>query len=209
MKNPLPGPAYRIYTERLLLRCWDPADAPAVRQTLAYNREHLLTFMPWARDEPQTLEQKIELLRGFRARFDSGEDFVYGIFNPENTSILGGCGMHPRVGPGALEIGYWIDKDHINQGLATETSAALTKVGFEIHGVQRMEIHCDPLNHASAAVPKKLGYLYEGTLRQRHPWNDGTRHDIMIWSMLADEYLRSPAFMAKIQAEDAAGRRIL
>ncbi len=204
----IPGPAYRIFTERLLLRCWDPADAEALRQSLAYNRDHLLTFMPWAQDEPEELQVKIERLRNFRARFDRNEDFIYAIFDRENVHILGGCGLHRRSGPDALEIGYWIDKDHINQGMATETSAALVRVAFEIEHVQRVEIHCDPLNQASAAVPRKLGFQYEATLRQRQPSTSGTLRDSMIWTIFAEDYPYSPSASVEIHAEDAAGRTI-
>jgi RimJ/RimL family protein N-acetyltransferase len=209
MAEQIPGPAYRIYTERLLLRCWDPTDAAALRTSLGYNRDHLLTFMPWAKDEPVELLVMIDRLRNFRSRFDRSEDYVFGIFDSENRHVLGGSGLHRRVGPNALEIGYWIDKDHINQGLATETSAALVKVAFEIEHVQRVEIHCDPLNLASAAVPRKLGFQYEATLRQRQPSDSGTLRDTMIWSLFAENYPDSSSANVEIWAEDAAGRRIM
>jgi hypothetical protein len=41
--------------------------------------------MPWAAAEPKPLEEKAELLRVFRGRFDLGEDFVYGIFSGSGT----------------------------------------------------------------------------------------------------------------------------
>jgi RimJ/RimL family protein N-acetyltransferase len=209
MPEAIPGPAYRLHTERLLLRCWDPLDAEALRLALAVNREHLLSFMAWAQNEPEELQRKIERIRRWRASFDLGEEFVYGIFDRAGERILGGCGLHRRVGPDALEIGYWIDRDHINQGLATEAGAALVKAAFEIERVRRVEIHMDPLNLASAAVPRKLGFQFEAILRRRNPAPDGTLHDVMIWSLLAEEYPGSPAARAAIQAEDAAGRRIL
>jgi RimJ/RimL family protein N-acetyltransferase len=104
-----------------------------------------------------------------RGKFDLGNDFVYGIFNPDETQFLGGTGLHTRPGEGAREIGYWIHKAYINQGLATEVSAALTRVAFEIEHVSRVGIHCDPKNVLSASVPIKLGYIHrlcaEGTSR--------------------------------------------
>lgn len=209
MSETLPGPAYRILTERLLLRCWDPGDAEALRQTLARNRDHLLAFMPWALNEPEELQKKIERIRKWRASFDRSEDYVYGIFDRDGKRILGGCGLHRRVGPEALEIGYWIDQDHLNQGLATETSAALVRVAFEVEKVRRVEIHMDPLNLAGAAVPRKLGFQFEAVLRGRVPAPDGSLRDVMIWSLLAEEYPGSPAAQAVIRAEDCIGRRIL
>jgi RimJ/RimL family protein N-acetyltransferase len=112
------------------------------------------------------------------------------------------------VGKDAFEIGYWISATHINQGLATEISAALTRVAFEICGVDRVEIHCDPNNVRSAAVPRKLGYVHEATLRYRTVTSDGTPRDTMIWSIFADTYPGSPASQMPLKAFDALDREI-
>jgi RimJ/RimL family protein N-acetyltransferase len=209
MPNSIPGPAYRITTTRLVIRCWNPADAPLLKAAVDASLEHLRPWMPWAEQEPQALDQKIEGLRRFRGKFDLGQDFVYGIFNRQESQVLGGTGLHTRAGEGAREIGYWIHADWINRGLATEASAALTRVAFEIDHVDRVEIHCDPANVRSAAVPRKLSYTHEATLRQRLPLSDGAFRDAMIWTLLAGEYPASPAARAEIQALDALGRQIL
>ncbi len=47
---------------------------------------------------------------------DRGEDFVYGIFDKDETEVIGGTGMHPRVGPQAQEIGYWMAAKHAGKG---------------------------------------------------------------------------------------------
>ena len=43
-----PGPAYRIVTSRLVIRCWDPKDAPMLKNTMDLNVEHLKPWMNWA-----------------------------------------------------------------------------------------------------------------------------------------------------------------
>ena len=48
-----------------------------------------------------------------------------------------------------------------------------------------MEIHCDPANLASAAIPRKLGYTHEATLRRRTHSSDGKVEDSMIWTLFA------------------------
>lgn len=201
-------PAYRIETKRLVLRCWQPADASMLQEATAVNKEHLLAFMPWAADEPAPIEAKVDLIRKFRADFDRGEDYVYGIFNSDETRVLGGSGLHTRVGEEGLEIGYWIDKDFTGRGLATELSAALTKVAFELYFVQRMEIHCSTENVASAAVPRKLGYVHEAT-RRRLGFAHGGKSDSMIWTLFSDEYPNTPSASAEIKAFDIAGNKLL
>lgn len=202
------GPAYRIHTPRLILRCWHPADAPLLKAALDESLDHLRPWMPWTKEEPQKLQDKVEWLRRARGKFDLGRDFVYGIFSRDESQVLGSTGLHTRVGEGAREIGYWIHKDHVNQGLATEAAAALTKVAFEIDEVKRVEVHCDPRNVRSAAIPRKLGFVHEATLRQRAVDADGEPRDTMIWTLLADEYPTSPAASAEIEAFDATGGRL-
>ncbi len=203
-----PSPAYRIVTPQLVIRCYDPSDAIMLQTSVTESLEHLLPWMPWTANEPEPLEAKIERLRQFRARFDLGQDFIYGIFNPQGNHLIGGTGLHTRVGADALEIGYWIHKDFINHGYATETSAALTKVAFEINKVQRVEIRCATENVRSAAVPRKLGYTCDGKLRRRS-FASGQTVDQMVWSLFADEYANSPSAKVEIAAYDAAGRRML
>lgn len=209
MTTPILRPAYRIVTDRLVVRCWNPEDAPLLKAALDASIEHLRPFMAWAFNEPEEVEKKIERIRVQRAKFDRGEDFVFGVFSSDERRVIGGTGLHTRVGEGALEIGYWIHADEINRGYATEVSAALTRAGFEVWGVKRMEIHCDPRNLASASVPRKLGYTCEATLRQRYHYRGDEWTDMMIWSLFAEDYPSSPAARAKIEVFDAAGRRLI
>ena len=202
------NPAYRIETKRLVLRCWQPEDATRLQEATALNKEHLLAFMPWAVDEPTSVEAKVELLRRFRASFDRGEDYVYGVFNPTESRVLGGSGLHPRIGTDGFEIGYWIHKDFVGQGLATEVAGALTKVAFEVYFVQRMEIHCAVENLPSAAVPRKLGYVHEAT-RRRLGFAHGRASDSMIWTLFSDEYPTTPSASADLRAFDIIGNPLL
>jgi RimJ/RimL family protein N-acetyltransferase len=204
----MPGPAYRIVTPQLLIRCYNPTDASLLEASVSESLEHLLPWMPWAAVEPEHLDAKVERLRRMRANFDMGNEFVYGIFNPQATRLLGGTGLHTRAGSNALEIGYWIHKDFTNHGYATEASAALTKLAFEIHKIGRVEIHCSVENKASASVPRKLGFTCEATLRKRS-FAYGHASDQLVWSLFADEYPNTPCSKLEIAAYDAAERRIL
>jgi RimJ/RimL family protein N-acetyltransferase len=203
------GPAYRIETERLVIRCWEPEDAALLKSAIDASLDHLREWMPWANDEPESVEQKTARLRLFRGRFDLDQDYVYAIFSRDESIVLGGSGLHTRIGEDALEIGYWIRADHVNKGYATEASMALTKVAFEVNGVQRVEIHCSPKNLASASVPHKLGFAHEATLPRRGPAKNGVPVDSMIWALHADGYPESPGSSANLSAYGALGERLL
>ena len=44
----LKTPPYRIVTERLVLRCWEPRDAAALKEAVDASLDHLRPWMPWA-----------------------------------------------------------------------------------------------------------------------------------------------------------------
>jgi RimJ/RimL family protein N-acetyltransferase len=192
--------AFRIETQRLVLRCWDPADAGLMKDAIDTSLDHLRPWMPWAESEPSTIEQKRALLARFAEDFARGDDAVYGIFEPDERRVVGSTGLHPRLDGNAREIGYWIRADATGRGLAGESTAALTRVAFEVDGVEWMEIHCDPANVRSAAIPRRLGYqLADG--------RDGSGH--LVFRMLRGAYPRSPAANATAVAYDEAGARVL
>jgi RimJ/RimL family protein N-acetyltransferase len=200
-------PPYRIVTERLVLRSWEPRDAPLLKEAVDSSIDHLLPWMPWAVHEPQSLEDKVALLRQFRGKFDLGQDFTYGIFTPDEEQAVGGTGLHTRIGDDAFEIGYWIRASRAGEGLGTESTAALTRVAFELTDVDRIEIRCEPENERSRAIPRKLGYREEATLRRRlrHP----EPRDVVVYSLFRDDFGSSPAATAVVEAYDAVGTRVL
>ncbi len=200
---------YRIETDRLVLRCWEPEDAPLLKDAVDRSLEHLRPWMPWTPDEPEPLDTVYERLREFRARYDLDEDFVLGVFDADEGRVVGGSGLHRRLGEGALEIGYWIAADATGAGLATELSAVLTRVAFRSFGVDRVEIRVDPENVRSERVPEKLGFTREARLRRRLPVKQGSElRDVNVWSLFASELAGSPCEAHAYVAYDALGRQV-
>ena len=198
---------YRIeVVDGPVIRCWEPRDAALLKDAVDSSLEHLRAWMPWAHSEPQSLDEKVALLRVFRGNFDLGQDFVFGIFSADESEALGGTGLHTRVGDGAFEIGYWVRASHVGRGIATTVAAALTKVGIELGGADRIEIHVDPANETSCRIPRRLGYREEGVLRRRLPVADEQpRRDAVIFSLLAEELATSPAAAVQLRTFDARG----
>jgi RimJ/RimL family protein N-acetyltransferase len=203
-----PRAPYRIETERLVIRCYDPRDAPLLKDAIDSSLEHLRAWMDWASREPQTLEEKVELLNYFRSEFDAGESFVYGIFAADESELLAGAGLEPRIGPGGLEIGYWVRASATRQGIATELAGALTRVGIEVCGADRIEIRIDPNNLASLGVPRKLGFMEEATLRRRLPAPEGEPlRDVTIFTLFREDL--DPGLAPGLRAFDELGRQLI
>ncbi|HVX41930.1 MAG TPA: GNAT family N-acetyltransferase [Gemmatimonadaceae bacterium] len=146
------------------MRPWRRSDASALATALAESEAHLREFIPWVVDgrvPGQSLEDR---LAQHAADFATGAAWVYGLFANESGAILGQCGLYPRVGPGALELGYWVAKHAAGQGIATEASEALVRLAFSVDGIERVEIHCDSRNVASIRVGQRLGFVFERTV---------------------------------------------
>ncbi len=147
-------------------------------------------------------------MRKCRGQFDLGKDYVFGIFSKDESFQIGSTGLHPRLEGKAREIGYWISAKHIRKGYATESTRALIKVGFEIEGLERIEIRCASNNLASQQVPKRLGFIHEATLRDRTTDPKGHPRDVMIWSLFKEDYLDSTLPDTALKAFDFEGVEI-
>jgi ribosomal-protein-serine acetyltransferase len=103
----------------------------------------------------------------------AGGDVVMGVF--VDGAVAGGCGLHRRIGPGGLEIGYWTARRFLRQGIATNAAGLLTDTAFSDPAITRVEIHHDQANQASAGVPRKLGWrlVREGVDEIQAPGESG------------------------------------
>lgn len=201
--------AYRVETARLVLRCYGPADAPARKAAVDASREHLLPYMSWAKEHPQPVEEHVALLRRFRGMFDLDQERFYGVFDTAEQRVLGEVGLLTRGGLGARELAYWVRADVAGQGFATEMAAAATRVGLEVEGLRRVDIQVDVGNERSAAVARRLGFHFEGTLRGRQGPRDEHPVDVETFSLLERELPSSPAAKVQLRAFDVLGARLL
>jgi RimJ/RimL family protein N-acetyltransferase len=150
-------PPERIEIDELVLRRYVPADVMALHEAHLVSYEHLKPWMPWSAEPPKIEDEETFVARSATG-WAAGTDCNYGIFDAGDGILLGALGIHARVGPEALEIGYWVHVDHTGKGVITRAAAAVTRVIVEIDGIERVEIHCDAANKPSAAVPRRLGY---------------------------------------------------
>lgn len=134
--------------------------------------------MPWALPENATVEAMQRWLTEAERAWDGARSFDYALFM--GRDVVGGASLMSRIGPGALEIGYWLRADSTGRGLMTATVAALTRAGLALAGVQRIEVHTDLANARSQAVPRRLGYRLDRIV-PREPEAPAETGQLMIW----------------------------
>ena len=177
------NPPDQLCTERLLLRRWHAEDAPLLKDAIDSSLAHLQEWMPWAMSEPTPVELIRERLTAFSGQFDRGEEWLYGVFAPDGSRVIGGTGLHRRIAPTGLEIGYWIRLTDVRHGYATEAASAMTRVALTMPGIDHAEIRCDPGNTISAAIPRRLGYVQIDTIVEQGAAPDGGPRATTIWRM--------------------------
>ena len=144
----------------LLIRSWQEADADGLASAVADSIDHIRPWLPWAAELPSDRDGIAQAMSNFIRESFAKDDESVGLFL--DGRVVGGSGFHPRLGPGGLEIGYWVHQDFVRRGIATTTSRALTDLAFSRDGIDRVEIHHDKANVASGGVPRALGYTQVG-----------------------------------------------
>ncbi len=151
------APPEQVEAGLLVLRRLRQEDAGAIAAAVAASMDHLRPWMPWA--TPDSADPRTQRVRVAEAdeMWAQGTDFIYSIVAGDGA-LAGEIGLHRRLDDGGIEIGYWIAKQQTRRGLGTAAAEALTEVARRLPGVTRVEIHCDEVNVASSAIPRKLGY---------------------------------------------------
>ena len=159
-------------TPRLLLRPWRAEDAAGLQPILEANWAHLAPWIPARVATPAPLPVLAERLAGFAEDFAAAREWRYGLFAPNDSTVLGEVGLYPRAETGRVpyaradrvELGYWLREDMTGQGLVTEAARAMLDVATALPHLSHVEIRCDARNIPSAAVPQRLGFRLATTL---------------------------------------------
>jgi RimJ/RimL family protein N-acetyltransferase len=138
------------------LRRAELGDAEALHEAVKASFDELHPWMPWCTD-PVVIGDQHTFLDRSVANWASGTAFNYFIIDA-GDALIGTISLMDRIGPGGLEIGYWLRTGATGRGVMTRAAAWATDVALGLPDIDRVEIHCDAANVRSAAVPRRLGY---------------------------------------------------
>lgn len=169
-----------LKTPKLVVRPFEPRDAPAVVKACADDEIVRFTFMAEGTDEAGAVE--------WIAR--SNEWWPLGmprfaIADPNDDEALGQVGLAVNANHRSAEAYYWILAEHRGQGIASTALGLVVDWAFA-NGVERIYLLVHTHNDASNGLANQMGFVREGVLRAYEPIK-GQRPDLVSWSLLPSD----------------------
>jgi ribosomal-protein-alanine N-acetyltransferase len=146
-----------LETSRLILRPFQAEDIGRLAELMA-NRDFMrFSLGPYTREQTQTVLQK------FLSWNQAGLPSQFAVIYRSNNPLIGHCGfLHWHLdGVDEIEIGYRLDPDYWNRGLASEAAQAVRDHAFRDLTLSKVISLIHPDNIASRRVAEKNGMKME------------------------------------------------
>ena len=177
-----------LTTARLHLRQIQPADAAALFAV----KSDLEVTSSYGQEPHQSVDDTLGWIQRLQASYERREDFAWGITLKGEDVVIGACTLwNFDSSLRCAEIGYELHPAYQGQGIMAGAVSAILTYGFGALGLHRIEANPLAGNPASRSLLLKLGFTYEGTLRQRHFFR-GQFEDQLYFGLLKEEWPKSP-----------------
>jgi RimJ/RimL family protein N-acetyltransferase len=152
----------RLADDRLVVRPFQPGDAPAVRAACDDpDVAHWIHRLP----TPYSLDDAQAFIADARHRLLSGERARLAVADAQTGELLGSVSLDLFPDRQAGEIGYWVKREARRNGVALAAARLVIAWAFGAVGLERLELLTYPGNVASQALAGRLGFARECLLR--------------------------------------------
>jgi ribosomal-protein-serine acetyltransferase len=160
-------------------------DAHALASLVAENAGHLQMFLPKVVGLGRVSAAEDHLQNMIDAGAQ-GELLEWHIF--ANERLCGAIRLnHIEHDNRKASVGYYLGQKYQGSGMATASVRAVLQFAFERLGFNRIELKCAVANVASQRVAERLGFAWEGLLRQAE-LVDGAYLDHFVYGLLRDDF---------------------
>jgi ribosomal-protein-serine acetyltransferase len=147
--------------------------------------DHFRKWMPNFSDD-YTLEESRDFIRQCRERFSRNREIPAGIWDA--GELVGVVSLKSIDTANSIaSLGYYIAATHQGRGLVTRACRILLDYAFGELQLNRVDIMCAPGNARSRAVPERLGFTEEATLREVQ-WLYNRYVDLVVYAMLRSDW---------------------
>src|SRR5690242_21718160 len=94
------------------------SDAGQLAHAVGASLDHLRRWLSWATEEATDVQAQRRRCREAEALWDDGSAYRYVLRPAQSEQVIGGFALW-RIGPGAVELGYWVHVDFTGRGYGT------------------------------------------------------------------------------------------
>jgi RimJ/RimL family protein N-acetyltransferase len=141
-------------------------------------------------DGPESLQSYESGFAEREIQIASGTRHMRTIIDPASGALAGTADIRPDSNYFRGDLGLWIGLPFQGKGLGTRVVLELTKYGFEVLGLNKIEAGVFFGNHASRRVFEKCGYSLEGTIRSAVQ-KRGVAVDEWLFGIVKTEFIQS------------------
>jgi ribosomal-protein-serine acetyltransferase len=161
------------------LRLLAPSDAEELHALIEANRPYLSPWLPWAAG--QAFEHTVGFIRRTRAQLAANDGFQAALVT--GGELAGVAGYHGVDWDNRrTSIGYWLGEEWQGKGTMTAAVRVLTEHALSAWELSRVEIRAAVENRRSRAIPERLGFREEATMRKLERVGD-RQLDCVVYSM--------------------------
>ncbi len=174
-----------LTTNRLKLRQVRSTDAEAL--FALRSDANVMEF--FGQEAHQSLVDTHKLIQRLQASYERHDSIFWCITLKGEDTLIGTCTLFSfNLDFRYAETGYELSPACWRQGITTEAMSAVLTYGFTELDLHRIEADVAPDNIRSKNLLLKLGFTYEGNLRQRYFFR-GQFEDEHYYGLLKDEWL--------------------
>jgi ribosomal-protein-serine acetyltransferase len=172
--------------DEVFLRLHHERNAEELFQLVEKNRAYIRPWLPWV-DETTSSEDTRRFIREMLLGLADARE--YGFAMIYRGELAGSIGLSVGRDAREAEVGYWLSEEFQGLGIVSRATRSLVRFSFIDLGLNRVVVNCAIDNSRSRAIPERLGFTLEATLREREVGGK----DQVVYSLLRSEWEQASA----------------
>lgn len=179
-----------LLTNRCVVRRFRENDGAAFHKLISANSDYLKDHFPILVGEIGTTEDNAEIfIRQRIAAWLLQQDYAFGVWLNESTELIGFVHFFEvEWSIPMAQLSYFIDRDHVQQGLMTEVLARTVRYGFKQLELEKIYLQMLADNYASHRLARRIGFNREGDLRNEFRKPGGMLADLVRFGLTRETY---------------------
>lgn len=179
-----------LLSQHVLVRRFQEGDGARLYELVEDNYSFLFDSFPRTLREISDKENAEFFVRRQLSDWHLQQGYSFGIWHNQSAEMIGLVRLfHIDWEIPKGEVGYFIDREYMGQGLMTEVLRIIQQFAFKQLALEKLVLRTAMENVASQRLARKCGFRREGDLRGDFRKLSGELIDTMLFGLTRSEYL--------------------